>query len=147
MKKQFMHVVNTNLFSKFFKTTIVIFMLSTSVAAETLAGPVFHTITGGVGKAEITHVASNLESMYFDVKVDNADGEKFSIIIKDESGSTLYRGSFKDKLFSKRFRLPKADSDKITFSIISSSGTKKESFEINTTSRVIEEVVVTRVGE
>jgi len=80
--------------------------------------------------------------MYFDVKVDNSDGEKFLILVKDESGTTLYRGFFNDKDFKKRFILPKTDASKITFYVKGENGNKSESFEINTNTRVIEEVVV-----
>ena len=43
------------------------------------------------GNAQITYVSSNAGTLAFDVKVDNISGQKFLIVVKDETGSTLYR--------------------------------------------------------
>jgi hypothetical protein len=148
MKKQFMRVVNTNLFSKFIRSTIIVFMLAGAVNAEAQATVVSEMYTepgAGVGNTVITHVATNSEAIFFDVKIENAAGERFLIIIKDNEGNTLYRAAYSDKDFKKTFRLPKGESEKITFLVKSDSGTKSESFEINSNTRLVEEVIVKKV--
>lgn len=146
MKKQFMRVVNANLFTRFFKTTAIVMML-TGTYAVTLAAPAPYAIVNnnGEGKSLVTHLYSDQESLVFEVKVANASGEKFYVIVRDDNGSTLYRGSFTDKDFTKKFRVPKSDTNKIVFSVISKSGANTETFEINTSMKVIEEVSVTKV--
>ena len=79
------------------------------------------------------------------MKVNNGEGERFTIVVKDDKGSTMYRESYNDRNFRKRFVLPKTDTNKLTFQIRSESGSKSETFEINTKTRVVEEVVVTKV--
>lgn len=146
MKKQFMRVVNANLLTNFFKTTAIVLML-TGTYAVTLAAPASYAIekNNGEGKSLVTHLYSDQQSLVFEIKVENASGEKFYIIVKDDNGSTLYRGSFTGKDFAKKFRVPKGDSNKIVFNVISKSGANTEVFEINTSTKVIEEVSVTKV--
>jgi len=148
MKKQLMRVVNTTMFSKFIKTTVVVLMLSGSYAVS-YATPVFAGIENpgpGVGKTMVTHVSSDSKSQLFEVKVENATGEKFQIVVKDDNGRTLYRGNFTEKAFSKKFRLPKGESEKVTFIIKNEAGTESETFEINSSVRFVEEVVVKKVN-
>lgn len=138
-----MRVISANMFSKFIKTTVVVLMLTGAVSVQAAS---VSNDKDGIGKAVVTYVSADAETLSFDVKVDNASGDKFTIIVKDDNGITLYRGSFTDKDFKKRFVLPKTDSNKLTFQVKSDSASKVESFEINNNTRVIEEVVVKRIG-
>lgn len=146
MKKHLMRNVSANL-SRFFKTAGIVIMLSGATNPSLQATPARVVVGngGGIGKTEINHVATTSQSLLFDVKVENADGKKFLIFVKDESGYTLYRGVYTARDFAKRFILPRFESNKITFQVKSESGNKSESFEINSNTRVIEEVVVTKV--
>jgi hypothetical protein len=81
----------------------------------------------------------------FNVKIENTAGEKFTILIKDDMGTTLYRGTFSDKEFNKKFQLPKTDHNRFVFTVKSDSGNKTESFEVNSSTRVVEDVVVKKV--
>jgi hypothetical protein len=146
MRKYLIGVVNANL-SKFIKTTIVVFVLTATTTVKAQVTPASANISNdnGAGKAVVTYVSGSNETLLFDVKVDNAEGERFTIFVKDENGTTIYRGVYNDKDFKKRFVLPKTDSGKLTFNIKSESGSKSESFEINTNTRVVEEVTVRKV--
>ena len=146
MKKFLMRVVNANL-SRFIKTTAVVLVLTAATGAKAQVTPTAAAITDGIGagRSTVTFVTSGNESLFFDVKVENAEGEKFTIIVKDDTGSTLYRSSYTDKDFKKRFMLPKTDSNKLSFHIKSESGVKSETFEINTNTRLVEEVTVKKV--
>ena len=147
MKKQLMRVVNAN-YSRFFKTAILVVSLTGAYAATyaTPASQAFVNAGPGVGKTEVSHLASDSESLLFEVKVENTSGEKFYVLVKDESNNTLYRGSFSDKDFTKKFRLPKSESNHVTFIIKGESGVTAQTFQINTSRRVVEEVVVTKVS-
>lgn len=143
MKRNLMRVINANVISKFIKTSVVVLLLTGAVGAHAAS---VSNDKDGIGKTVVTYVSADGETLSFDVKVSNAAGEKFTIVVKDDNGITLYRGSFTDKDFKKRFVLPKTDSNKLTFQVKSESENKSESFEINSNTRIIEEVVVKRVG-
>ena len=139
-----MRVVNANS-SKFFKAAAFVIVITMATAAKAQLTPVSSTISEVPIKAAVTYVATGNESLFFDVKVNNAEGEKFTIVVKDDNSTTLFRGTYYDKNFKKRFVLPKTDSNKLTFQIRSESDSKSETFEVNTKTRVVEEVVVTKV--
>lgn len=143
MKRNFMRAKNANMFSKFIKASVVVLMLTGAEGAQAAS---VSNDKDGIGKAVVTYVSADAETLSFDVKVDNTTGDKFTIIVKDDKGITIYRGTFTDKGFKKRFVLPKTDSNKLTFLVKSESENKIESFEINNNTRVIEEVVVKRIG-
>lgn len=147
MKKNLMRVVNANIFSKFFKAAVLVISLTGSYAA-TQAAPASYAVVNngpGFGNTEIKHIATDNESMLVEVTLDNTTGERFAVIIKDEAGHTLYRGWFSEKDFSKKFRLPKPEGEKLTVVLRSESGKATETFEINSSRRVIEDVVVKKV--
>jgi hypothetical protein len=139
MNNQLMRVVNANL-SRFFKATALVLILS-SAGYVASANP-----DPGTNATVIKHLGATNEALVFQVNVANEKGEKFSIVIKDNSGVILYRGVYNDKNFNKKFHLPKENSDKIVFVVKTAAGNKTESFEINSQSRTIEEVVVKRVS-
>jgi hypothetical protein len=144
MRKHLMRVVNAN-FSRFFKAAAVVVIITMATGAKAQVTPVSATISEVPAKAAVTFIATGNESLFFDVKVSNEAGEKFTILVKDDNSTTLYRGSYSDRNFKKRFVLPKTDTNKLTFLIRSESGLQSETFEINTNTRVIEEVSVRRV--
>jgi hypothetical protein len=144
MRKHLMRVVSANS-SKFFKAVAFVIVITMATAAKAQLTPVSSTISEVPIKAAVTYVATGNESLFFDVKVNNAEGEKFTIVVKDDNSTTLFRGTYYDKNFKKRFVLPKTDSNKLTFQIRSESDSKSEIFEVNTKTRVVEEVVVTKV--
>lgn len=144
MRKYVMSVVNAN-FSKFFKAAAVVVIITMATSARAQITPVSATVSELPSKAVVTYIATGSESLFFDVKVNNGEGERFTIVVKDDKGSTMYRESYNDRNFRKRFVLPKTDTNKLTFQIRSESGSKSETFEINTKTRVVEEVVVTKV--
>lgn len=144
MRKHLMRVVNANL-SRFFKAAAFVVITTLATGAKAQVTPVSAAIAEVPSRATVTYVATGDESLLFDVKVNNEEGEKFTIVVKDDKGAALYRGSYYDKAFKRRFVLPKTDSNKLTFLIKSESGLQSETFEINTKTSVIEEVSVRRV--
>lgn len=139
-----MRVINANS-SKFFKAAAFVIVITMATAAKAQLTPVSSTISEVPIKAAVTYVATGNESLFFDVKVNNKEGGKFTIVVKDDNSSTLFRGTYYERSFKKRFVLPKTDSNKLTFQIRGESDSKSETFEVNTKTRVVEEVVVTKV--
>lgn len=143
MKGNFMRVINANTFRGFMKTSVVALLLTGAVSAHAAS---VSNDKDGIGKSVVTYVSSDDKTLSFDVKVNNSTGERFAVVIKDETGSTLYRAYFTDSDFKKRFVLPKSDISKLTFQVRSETENTTESFVINSNTRVVEEVVVKRVN-
>ena len=139
-----MRVVNAN-FSRFFKAAAVVVIITMATSANAQVAPVSTTVSEVPSKAAVTYVSTSSESLFFDVRVNNEEGERFTIIVKDDNGATLYRGNYYDRSFKKRFVLPKTDSNNLTFLIKRESESKSETFEVNTKTRLVEEVIVKRV--
>jgi hypothetical protein len=76
--------------------------------------------------------------------LDNPTGGKFSVIVIDEEGNQIFQEIYTDKKFDKRFKLPKAEKNKLTFVIRNfKTADVKQTFEINT--KYVEDVVVTKL--
>jgi hypothetical protein len=148
MKKHMMRVVNTNVFSRFFKAAVLVVALGGTYTAAH-ATPASQAVVNpgpGFGNAVVNHLSSDAESLLFEVKLINTTGERFAVIVKDENNHTLYRAWFTEKDFNKKFRLPKSEAEKLTFILRSESGKVTETFEINSSRRIVEDVVVKRLS-
>ncbi|MDF2186855.1 hypothetical protein [Paraflavitalea sp. CAU 1676] len=145
MKKQFVYVITNIIRNKFIITGFSLFLISGASFAQTrnvaLVGPVMPVST-----ATVRHIGNPEGSAVFQVQYDNPLGEKFSLTIKDSDGATLYQDNYSDKKFDKKFQLPDGQSDRLKFIIKSPSSSQPQVFEVNTNTRVIEEVVVKRIG-
>lgn len=96
--------------------------------------------------ASVKHLGNPEGSILFQVKYENLTGDKFSVIIKDTDGAVLYQETYKDKNFDKKFQLPAGEADKIRFIIKAAGNKEAQTFEVNTSTRLVEEIVVNKVG-
>jgi hypothetical protein len=92
---------------------------------------------------DVKYMYSVEDGFVFNVKYDNLSAGYFDLLIKDETGETLYQRSFSDKTFSKKFQLSKS-LIKAVF-IIRPQQAAEQSFEVMVQSRVTEDVVVSRL--
>ena len=81
----------------------------------------------------------------FRVQIDNQPGTIYHLTIKDDEGTVLYAEKIKDKQFSKSFKFDNAarDNVKLTFTLQGNKNTQSKEFKVNTTSKVLDNVVVT----
>ena len=111
-------------------------------AAEIPARTAFHEST-----ATVKYLGSDSNSYTFNVAYLNEGGEKFSLRIIDEAGNTLFTGTYSDKKFAKRFRLMKEDVDgKLNFVIKNLKDNSVQTFQVTTTSQIVEDVVIKKVN-
>lgn len=143
MKKQSMRVVKTILRSKFIRVTGIMLIVAQLATAQTKAVAVREPLEN---TAVVTHIGNPEGSLLFQVQYDNLSGDKFALIIKDNDGFTLYQNVYSGKKFDKKFQLPKESAGKLHFIIKGYKNTQAQTFEVNTNTRVIEEVIVKRVG-
>lgn len=81
----------------------------------------------------------------FKVDVDNQNNGVYHLTIKDETGDVLYSEKIKGKEFSKKFKFENNDrnSVKLTFLVEGKEGSQSQEFQVNTSTKVWNDVVVT----
>jgi hypothetical protein len=81
----------------------------------------------------------------FKVSLDNQSNNVYHLTIKDETGDILYAEKIKSKEFSKKFKFENADRHnvKLTFSVEGKEGLQSQEFQVNTSTKVWNDVVVT----
>jgi hypothetical protein len=110
-------------------------------AAEMAVNKAFHETV-----ATVKYVGGDNESYVFNVAYNNESGQKFLLRITDADDNTLFAGTYTDKKFDKRFKLLKEESDgKLKFVIKNLKDNSVQTFEVTTTSQVVEDVVIKKV--
>ena len=81
------------------------------------------------------------------MEYNNVNDEPFTVEVKDGDGYVFYNSRFKDKKFRKFFAIDKNELDKtsITIQVATKDGTQKQVFDVNTTSRFVQDVSVSVV--
>jgi hypothetical protein len=92
------------------------FILSAGVANAQIAVVVWPE-TIAKGGAEIKYLGIKDDMAVFNVSYPNPDGAAFSVMVKDQDGSELYKHTFRDQYFRKQFRLPREEKSKFCFII------------------------------
>ena len=127
-----------------FRKAMAVAALVSAVSFSAMAAPA--TIKNGKSdKTEqnnVQYVGSTDDGIVFNVKYDNPDSTKFDLIIKNEYGEVVYQQAFSDKNFDRRVMLVKEPGDAHLTFIIKGSDTYKQSFDITTVTRTVEDVVV-----
>ncbi len=94
-------------------------------------------------ESTIQYVGTNEKGIVFNVKYDNPTETKFNLTIKNEVGDIVFMQQYTDKNFDKKIILAKEPGEAhVIFSIKSASTDYKQSFDISTTTKEVEEVVV-----
>ena len=93
--------------------------------------------------ADVKYIGSLNGQHVYDVMYTNNSGARFSVRVKDGEGNLIFNGSYTDKIFEKKFMLAGGvENDKLVFTITNSGDNSIQSFEVNTSSRLVEEVEV-----
>ena len=95
--------------------------------------------------AEVKYIGSS-EGGIFNVLYTNGTGSRFSVAILDENGNQLFLHCYSDKQFDKKFRLAEPEVfGKLVFVIRNFGDNTVQRFEVNSASRLIEDVEVKEV--
>ena len=124
--------------NRFFAFTVTAILLSASASLQAQS-------TEAVKPAAIRHLGNTVETMNFQVKYDNEAGDKFAVVVRDQDNNVLFQEYYTDKKFDKKFALPKVDNNKVIFQIKNVKDNAIQTFEVNTNTRLVEEVIVKRV--
>jgi hypothetical protein len=104
------------------------------------------TTDGQSDNAQVKYLGTQDDMVVFNVSYSNPDGNKFTLIVKDQDGLSLYSNSFSDKSIYKQFRLPKSDKDRIVFVFRDGHAADiVKTFGINVNSRFVREVAIKKI--
>jgi len=96
--------------------------------------------------AQVKYLGTQDDLVVFNVTYKNSNGTAFSLLVKDQDGSELYRNVYSEKNFNKQFRLPRADRSRLIFVIRNNKeGETVKTFEINVNSRYVEDIAVKKL--
>jgi hypothetical protein len=103
--------------------------------------------TGSASTAEVIYIGNREDQPVFNVLYDNSKGSRFSVSVFDGKGDQLFTSTYSDKHFDKKFTI--ADGldieGKLVFVVRNFSDNSMQSFEINSDTRLIEDVQVKEV--
>lgn len=136
MKKQNFRIVNV-LRNRFISASVtaLFLLVGSNIQAQSVEAE---------NKAVVKHVGNSVDAMFFQVQLDNTAGDKIKVALKDQNGYTIFQETYTEKRLDKRFSIPRTEDTRITF-YIKSSKTPVQTFEINTSSKLVEEVIVKRI--
>lgn len=92
----------------------------------------------------IRHLGNDDGNMYFRIQHPNVNGNKVSIVVKDNKGNIYFDRVYSRKSINLKLVLPKFSED-VYFQVKDLHTGKIESFSVNTKVKVIEEVVISKL--
>ena len=97
--------------------------------------------------ADIKYAGTINNKLVFGVEYSNDNEQPFFVEVKDAEGYVFYSSRFKDKKFHKFFAIDKSELSKgsLVIQVDTKAGSQKQVFDINTTSRLVEDVNVSVV--
>ena len=135
MKKQnFSTLVKKSILSLAF--TSLVLVAATSASAST---------TDSTPNPTVKYIGSLDGQPVFKVELNNENAKVQYLTIKDDQGTVLYSEKIKSKQFSKSFKFENSDRDhvRLTFTVESDKNVQSQEFNVNTNTRVLNDVVVT----
>ena len=93
--------------------------------------------------AVVKQVGTEGDKMLLQVQLDNENGEKFNVSIKDESDNTLFSEVFSDKKFLKSFRLEEPGNVTVTIKALKDKET--QAFKVVTSTRILRDISVSKL--
>ena len=97
--------------------------------------------------AEIKYIGIVDNKLVFEVEYKNASEVPFILEIRDANGFEFYTGKFKQKNFRKKYAIDKSElnNTSISFVLASQGNVQQQEFDINASSRVVEEISVVKL--
>lgn len=129
------------------------------VNKQTIALLIFSILMGNASQAQSTKKSSSFikssvikpitddsNKTVFQLKLTNKEGEKFSVIVRDNTGTTLFQETFNDKAFDKKFLFENlSEQGTLTITVKSAKDNATQTFEVNAVTRMVQDVVINRL--
>ena len=102
---------------------------------------------GRASTAEVVYIGNRAGEPLFNVLYNNNEGGRFSIAVLDGLGNTLFTQSYSDRKFDKKYTLADGldTNGKLVFIVRNFSDNSTQSFEINSDTRLVEDIEVKEV--
>jgi len=134
----------TTIAKRFFFGNLLVAAIFLSASAKNQSSTINPAYTT-TDKVEVKYTGVDLNNqLSFNVKYSNPTGSSFNLSVLDEGGEPLFRGYYVGKNFTKIFKLPKSEVNKVTFVIEDSKNSVKEKYTVNIKTNVTEEVTVSK---
>jgi|SRR5215471_9673671 len=131
---------------KFITATIISTSLLASAPIIAIANHNNIEIISNDHTVSVRYTGSADDAFFFDVKVNNPKGDKFTLVIASDDGVVLFSKDYTDTSFAKRVKILKSEYlDGYNISIRSSNKELENYFSVSTTSKTVEDVVVTKL--
>jgi len=133
--------------SRFFRVSmIVVAFISVCLSVSAYGGAHERNRKGSATTAEVKYTGRQEGELHFNVSYVNTTGSKFSVSVQDGEGNVLYEGFFTDTRFDKKFLVAQPEgSTKLVFIIRNFGDHSRQVFEVNSDSRIEEEVIAKEV--
>ena len=97
--------------------------------------------------AEIKYIGIVDNKLVFEVEYKNASEVPFILEIRDAQGYEFYTGKFKQKNFKKKYAIDRSElsNTSISFVLASKGNVQQQEFNINASSRLVEEISVVKL--
>lgn len=129
------------LFTKAIFSVLALTMLTTGTIAQGGENP-----NSFISKAEVKHIAANDQKSLIQVRLNNAEGERFTLTVKDEYGNIILKEQSSDKQFDRKYQFENlGDLGKLTFTLRSVKDNAVQQYEVDAQVRVVNEVVVSKL--
>ena len=97
-------------------------------------------------KSYVKYLGTEDGGVWFSINYANPTGEKFTLVVKNDADEILYEGVFNEAQFSKKVKLLLDEQDALpTFVIRTASREFAQTFQVNSDTRMVEHVVVTKL--
>ncbi len=138
MKKQFVR----NSTRKMVRFGAILLLVAGSFS-QSLARPV---AKGDDPFVNIQYVGAAAERVQFQFDLVADNDETYLLTIQDEDGTVLYKEKVAKKIFTKKYEWNNADQNttKLLFTVTGERSKKTQVFEVNTTVRTVQDVVITK---
>jgi len=143
--------MNTNIFNirKVAGLSLLTLMLSgASLSVRAGSGEEKNGAAGNTSanSAEVKYIVGSDGEYLFNVVYNNVSGNRFTLMVLDADGNQLFQSQYSDKKFDKKFRLADPDEfGRLTFVIRNNRDNSVQRFEVNSSSRLIEDIEVKEV--
>ncbi len=144
MKKTFLKIVS----SKFIPALAIAAVLFACAPSQSFAAKKDAIeILAANSTSSVQFAGSATNALLFDVKINNANGEKFKLVIRNSEGDVLFTKDYSEKTFSKKIKILKDETagTYFSFSIVSTNKELENTFEVNATTKVVDDVVITKL--
>ena len=144
MKKTFIKIVSR----KFLPLLVIATTLFSTASLQSMANSrKLIEIVSTEKTSSVVYTGSTENAMLFDVRIKNPNGSKFTLVVQGEDGEVLFVKNYTDKDFSKKIKMLKSESGtgRFSFSIKSSDKTIENNFAVNTVTRLVDDVIVTKL--